>query len=148
MTNRRCLHVLSALLLTCTELLAKGGTYRTEDRYNPQHIDNLPPEIRSSILRLCKEPRALHPFAHYSDGAKRIELHFEHFVCDGDASYCPPSGCLHQIWILVHGRYRLMRSFHAPAGDQIGPWQVERCDIGTARTLIQINVRFRLNCRN
>ena len=120
MTDRRCLYILSALLLTCTDLLAKGGTYRSEDRYNPQHIDNLPPEIRGSILRQCSESKALHPFASYSSDGKRIELHFEHFVCDGDGSYCGPSGCLHQVWILVHGRYRLKQSFHAPAGDRIG----------------------------
>jgi len=121
MTGRRYLYALVALL-TCSELLAKGGTYRMEDRYNPQHIDNLPPEIRSSILRQCSEPKALHPFASYSDGAKRIELHFEHFVCDGDGSYCTQSGCLHQVWILVHGHYRLMQNFYSPAGDRIGPW--------------------------
>lgn len=121
MTGRRYLYALVALL-TCSELLAKGGTYRSEDRYNPQHIDNLPPEIRSSILRQCSEPKALHPFASYSDGAKRIELHFEHFVCDGDGSYCTQSGCLHQVWILVHGHYRLMQNFYSPAGDRIGPW--------------------------
>ncbi len=122
MTDARCLYVISALLLTCTELFAKGGTYRMEDRYNPQHIDNLPPEIRSSILHRCSDPKALHPFASYSDDAKRIELHFEHFVCDGDGSYCTASGCLHQVWILVRGHYHLKQSFYAPAGDRIGPW--------------------------
>jgi hypothetical protein len=86
MTGVRCLYTVTALFLTCTTLFAKGGTYRTEDRYNPQHIDSLPPEIRSAILRRCNEPMALHPFASYSDAAKRIELHFEHFVCGGKGS--------------------------------------------------------------
>jgi hypothetical protein len=122
MTAARCLYALFALVLTCTELLAKGGTYRMEDRYNPQHIDNLPPEIRSSILHKCSEPKALHPFASVSDDAKRIELHFEHFVCDGDGSYCTASGCLHEVWIRVRGHYHLKQSFRAPAGDRIGPW--------------------------
>jgi hypothetical protein len=62
------------------EPLAKGDNYQMEDRYNPQHIDSLPPEIRKSILCQCDEPKASHPFASYSDGSKRIELHFEHFV--------------------------------------------------------------------
>ena len=122
MTVTRCLYVLFALLLTCTELLAKGGNYQMEDRYNPQHIDSLPPEIRNSILRQCNEPKALHAFASYSVGTKRIELHFEHFVCDGDGTYCGPSGCLHQVWALVRGHFHLMRSFYAPAGDRVGPW--------------------------
>ena len=118
----RCLCVLLALLLTCTELLSKGGNYHMEDRYNPQHIDSLPREIRSSIASKCSDPKALHAFASYSGDSKRIELHFEHFVCDGDGSYCGPMGCLHQIWVLVRGRYHLLRSFYAPAGDRVGSW--------------------------
>jgi hypothetical protein len=121
MTGPRYSFTLFALLLTCTELSAKG-TYRMEDRYNPQHIDTLPPEVRDSILRKCSEPKALHPFAKYSNGSRRIELHFEHFVCDGVGSYCNPSGCLHEVWALVRGHYHLERSYYAPAGDQVGPW--------------------------
>ena len=117
MTSVRCLYVFFALSLTCTELLAKGGSVQSEDRYNPQHIDGLPPEIRNSILRRCNEPKALHPFAGYFDDSTRIVLHFEHFVCDGDGTYCGPSGCLHQVWVLVRGHYHLVRSYYAPAGD-------------------------------
>ena len=122
MTSTRPLYVLLALLLTCTELLAKGGNYQMEDRYNPQHIDSLPSEIRNSILRRCSEPKALHTFANYSDDSTRIVLHFEHFLCDGDGTYCNSKGCLHQVWALVHGHYLLVRSYYAPAGDWVGPW--------------------------
>ena len=115
--STRFLYVLFALLLTCTELLAKGGNVQMEDRYNPQHIDMLPAEVRNSILHRCNEPKALHSFAGYFDDSKRIVLHFEHFLCDGDGTYCGPSGCLHQIWALVHGHYLLVRSYYAPAGD-------------------------------
>ena len=118
----RSLCVLSAMLMTCNGLSAKGGTYRMEDLYNPQHIDNLPPEIRTTIHRRCKNPKALHPFAAYSDGSRKIALHFEHFLCEGGGSYCRPSGCLHQVWVLERGQYRLIQSFYAPAGDRIGPW--------------------------
>ena len=85
--------------------------------YNPQHIDNLPPDIRSAIYRRCSTPKALHPFASYSDDSRRIVLHFEHFVCDGDGAYCTVSGCLHQVYGSAGGRYRLLRSYYAPAGD-------------------------------
>jgi hypothetical protein len=114
----RCLCVLIALLLTCSQSLTKGGAFgRSEDRYNPQHIESLPPEVRNSILHRCAEPKAVHPFATYFDDLKRIVLHFEHFVCDGDGTYCTSSGCLHQIWASVGGHYRLVRSYYAPAGD-------------------------------
>ena len=122
MIGARSFYIIFALLMTCNGLSAKGGTYRMEDRYNPQHIDNLPADIRTSILRKCRDPKALHAFAAYSDGSRRIELHFEHFLCDGDGSYCRPSGCLHQVWVLVRGHYRLIQSFYAPPGDRIGPW--------------------------
>ena len=62
---------LVAILLTCEQASAKGGSFHTEDRYNPQHIDSLPPEIRSSIVRRCNTPKALHPFASYFDNSKR-----------------------------------------------------------------------------
>lgn len=121
MTWTRCLYILLALL-ACPELLAKGSSIHTQDRYNPQHIDSLPPEIRASILHKCSEPKALHPFAEYSRDMKTIELHFEHFACDGDGAYCGPSGCLHQVWSLMRGHYHLVRSFFVPAGDHNGSW--------------------------
>jgi hypothetical protein len=68
-----------------------------EDRYNPQHIDSLPSEVRSSILHRCAEPKALHPFASYFDNSRRVVLHFEHFVCDGDGTFCTSSRCLDPI---------------------------------------------------
>jgi hypothetical protein len=109
---------LAPVLLTCSQSSARG-TYHTEDRYNPQHIESLPPDIRNSILRRCSTPKALHPFASYFDNFKRIVLHFEHFLCDGDRTYCTASGCLHQVWVSTDGHYRLVRSYYAPAGDNV-----------------------------
>jgi len=108
---------LVAIFLTCEQALAKGGSFHTEDRYNPQHIDSLPPEVRGSILRRCNTPKALHPFASYFDNSKRIVLHFEYFVCDGDGTYCTNSGCLHQVWLSAGGHFRLVRGYYAPPGD-------------------------------
>ena len=105
------------VLLTCSQALAKGGSYHMEDRYNPQHIDGLPSEVRNSILHRCAGPKALHPFASYFDNSRRIILHFEQFLCDGDDTYCTSSGCLHQVWVSVGSCYRLVRSYYAPAGD-------------------------------
>ena len=117
MPMTRCLCALISLLLTTIQLSAKGGNYHTEDLYNPQHIESLPPEIRNSILHRCGTPKALHPFARYFDNSKRIVLHFEDFICDGDGTYCTASGCLHQVWVSTGGRYRLVRSYYAPMGD-------------------------------
>lgn len=105
---------LSIMLLLCTQTSAKGGAVHSEDRYNPQHISSLPPEIRSAIMRRCKTPRALHDFATYSENSSRIVLHFEDFYCNQNDSFCKPSGCLHELYVRSNGRYRLLRSYYAP----------------------------------
>jgi hypothetical protein len=116
MTIKRCLCVV--MLLACSPSLAKSGGFgRSEDHYDPQHIERLPPEVRNSILHRCTDPKALHSFASYFDDLKRIVLHFEHFACDGASTYCTPSGCLHQVWASMGGHYRLLRSYYARAGD-------------------------------
>jgi hypothetical protein len=49
---------------------------------------------------------------------KGVVLHFEHFVCDGDNTYCTVSSrCLHQVWVSIRGHYRLVRRYYAPAGE-------------------------------
>ena len=86
---------------------------RSEDRYNPQHIDGLPPEIRNAIYHKCSTPRALHDFASYSENMHRIVLHFEHFYCDERNAFCNASGCLHQVWVFADGHFRQLRSYYA-----------------------------------
>lgn len=117
MTIVRCISAFMAILLACGQVSARGSFDHTEDRYNPQHISSLPPEVRSFILHRCSEPKALHSFAVYFDNLKGVVMHFEHFLCDGDDPYCTVSGCLHQVWVSVRGHFRLLRSYYAPAGD-------------------------------
>jgi hypothetical protein len=119
MTIVRCLSAFMVMLLACGQLSARGGANfgRTEDRYNPQHISSLPPEVRNFVLHRCSEPKALHSFAIYFNNLNGVVLHYEHFVCDGDDTYCTASGCLHQVWGSVRGHYRLFRSYYAPAGE-------------------------------
>jgi hypothetical protein len=114
----RCLVVFVLMSLPCNQSSAKGGGNfgRSEDRYNPQHIESLPPEVRDAVIHLCGTPRALHEFARYSDNLQKVVLYFEHFYCDTKDTFCSPSGCLHQIYVSSHGRYRLLRSYYAPEG--------------------------------
>jgi len=105
--------LLITLLLMCVSVQAKGSNYHSEDRYNSQHIDSLPPEIRGLIARECYDPRALHNFAAYSEGDRTIVLHYEHFYCQGHDVFCKASGCLHQVYVLSGGHYRLKRSYYA-----------------------------------
>lgn len=117
MIAMRVLGSLVALSLISVPSFAKGGGIHSEDRYNPQHIDSLPPEIRSAILRKCDSPKALHTFAAYFDDFKRIVLHFEHFLCGADDPYCRASDCLHEVWISKGGHYHRVRTYYAPLGE-------------------------------
>jgi hypothetical protein len=119
MTIVRCFAAFLVMLVGCGQSLARG-TWHTEDRYNPQHISNLPPEVRNFIVHTCSgEPKALHSFAQYFDHLKGVVLHFEHFLCHGNGNnYCTvSSGCLHQVWISVGDHFRLQRSYYGQAGD-------------------------------
>ena len=100
--------------LLSNHALAKGGSFRTEDRYNPQHIEGLPSELRKAVMHKCSTPKALHEFAQYSEHLGRITLHYEHFYCGERDSFCNASGCLHEVYISSGGHYRLLRSYYAP----------------------------------
>ncbi len=107
--------VLLPVWLACTSPAPAAGNMRSEDRYDPQHIGNLPPESRARVLKQCPEARALHEFASYSDQLRRVVLHFEHLYC-GAKPFCSPSGCFHQTYVESGGHYRLIRSYTGPAG--------------------------------
>jgi hypothetical protein len=116
----RCLCALTLIVLPGDPSFAKGGAFRTEGRYNPQHIDDLPPEVRGAIYRMCGAPKALHPFASYSDNMHRIVLHFEHFYCQQRDDFCRQSGaCLHEVYETRDHHFRLIRRyFSEPASEQ------------------------------
>ncbi len=100
-------------LLHPTPGSAKGGTYGVEDRYNPQHITSLPPEIRQIVVSKCKEPLASHEFSSYRDGTAEIVLHYEHLLCGLSNIYCTSNACLHEVYRrTLQGRYKLIRSFY------------------------------------
>ena len=117
------------LSLTVPLLLAGGlasasarGGMRSDDPWNPEHIDGLPAEVRGAIAhyaRVCGGTLvAGHSFArYYQQGTvKLIGLHFEHLRCDR-AAVCTAAGCLHQVYISSGGRYRLLISSYVPELD-------------------------------
>jgi hypothetical protein len=97
-----------------------------DDRWNPQHIDVLPSEVRNAIApyartRICGGPLAAeHSFVRYfqKGTVKLIGLHFENVRCDNRASICKASGCLHQVYISRGGGpYHLLTSAYVPELD-------------------------------
>jgi hypothetical protein len=65
MISIRCCCVFIVLLFMCAQASAKGCGMHSEDRYNPKHIDSLPPEFASrsftsaTTLKLCTPSRAI-----------------------------------------------------------------------------------------
>jgi hypothetical protein len=83
--------------------------------WNPEHLDRLPAPVRSAVLARCStRPDADHYFATYL--RDEIHLHYEHLHCGG-TNYCNASGCLHQIYRLSGGNYRLEKSVYGSAND-------------------------------
>jgi hypothetical protein len=113
----RCFVAFVLLASLDSQLLAKGGTVRNEDYYDPEHLNRLPPEVRDTVFHQCGTARAMHPFAQYKDNLQTLVLHYEHFYCSTGGTYCGPSGCLHQVYGASHGHYRLLRSYYAPEGN-------------------------------
>jgi hypothetical protein len=86
--------------------------------WNPDHIDHLPTEVRRAVLAMCgKPPSAGHYFATYSQNSRQINLHFEKFHCEQGPAFCTAAGCLHQVYALGAGHYRLVKSFYGSAND-------------------------------
>jgi hypothetical protein len=103
----------------------------SDDRWNPQHIDQLPAEVRNAIspyARVCGRPLAAeHSFALYyrSGSASLIGLHFERLRCGNRGAVCKSAGCLHQVYVSTGGPYRLLSSSYVPELDltqvEVGP---------------------------
>jgi hypothetical protein len=108
---------LLAIIAQVLPALARSAAVHPEDPWNPQHIDGLPSEVRHVLARMCSSPRALHPFAGYFQNLRVLVLHFEHLRCDNGSRFCMQAGCLHQVYTLAAGRYRLVKSYYAPEGD-------------------------------
>jgi len=111
---------LRAPIIGMALLLGSAGAFAQFGRdppWNPEHIDNLPAEVRRAVLAMCQErPDAGHYFATYS--SDRVKLHFEHFHCEKAAKpFCNGSECLHQVYKLTAGHYRLEKSFFGPRND-------------------------------
>jgi hypothetical protein len=45
-----------------------------------------------------------------------LKLHFEHSKCEAQ-KVCTQAGCLHQVYIMIKGRYRLLRTYYGSSND-------------------------------
>ena len=116
---------LSRLVSTiAVALLCLSGTLQpayshsgvAQDRWNPAHLGNLPPEIRVIVQKweaACGGSlAAAQQFALYLTvpGAEFVALHFGR----GNKSvHCGTTGCLHEVYVANKGGYRRVLTVHA-----------------------------------
>jgi hypothetical protein len=95
---------------------ANVGAQRIKDPpWNPDHLAHLPAEVRNAVLAMCPQPpSAGHYFATYFHD--QINLHFEHLNC-ARSNFCNGSQCLHRVYKLAAGHYRLAKSFYGSGND-------------------------------
>ncbi len=99
-------------------VFARGSLGNADPPWNAEHIDHLPDEVRRAVIRLCgQQPNAAHYFATYSENSRLINLHFEHFHYQTNKTLCTQAGCLHQVYVLSGGHYRLLRSYYRNGND-------------------------------
>jgi hypothetical protein len=90
-----------------------------QDRWNPAHLRNLPPEIRAVVQKweaACGGSiAAAQQFALYLTvpGAEFVALHFDDFRCGNKSVHCGTTGCLHEVYLAKKGQYRRVLAVHA-----------------------------------
>lgn len=90
-----------------------------QDRWNPAHLGNLPPEIRAIVQgweTACGGSlAAAQQFALYLTvpGAEFVALHFDDFRCGNKSVHCGTTGCLHEVYVANKGRYRRVLAVRA-----------------------------------
>ena len=86
--------------------------------WSQQHIDSLPPDVRSTVRRICGEsPRAAQYFATYLDNSRAIRLHFDRLSCNEEAMFCNLTGCLRHEYTRAGSHYRLIKAYYHPKDD-------------------------------
>jgi hypothetical protein len=97
--------------------VARSSGSAPDHPYNPEHINQLPAEVRNAVGRLCGPSlRAAHYFATYNKNSRLLNLHFEHSQCQSQ-KMCTQAGCLHQVYVFGKGHYRLLRSYYGLGND-------------------------------
>jgi len=110
----------TVVLLLCnrTHALARGSQVGHDDSWNSERIDRLPPEVRTAVIRMCRDPpRAGQYFATYLDNSRVMKLHFEHLHCGGQAAFCREGTCLRQEYVSTRGHYQFKKSYYGRNND-------------------------------
>ena len=121
MLLKKCALAATAFALGWTSLPQSASSHGgvAQDPWNPAHLTNLPSELRFQAKRweaACGAPiAAAQRFALYltAPGTEFVALHFDDFQCRNRGVICNVSGCLHEVYVKVGGRYRKVLTLRA-----------------------------------
>ena len=121
MNSSRLISTIAVALLCLSGIFQPAFSHSgvAQDRWNPAHLQNLPPEIRAIVQKweaACGGPlAAAQQFALYLTvpGAELVALHFDDFRCGNKSVHCGTTGCLHEVYVASRGRYRRVLAVHA-----------------------------------
>lgn len=121
MNSRRLFSMIAVALLCLTGVLRPAFSHSgvARDRWNPAHLQNLPPGIRVIVQKweaACGGSlAAAQQFALYLTvpGAEFVALHFDDFRCGNKSVHCSTTGCLHEVYVATKGQYRRVLTVHA-----------------------------------
>ena len=120
MSARRFVLTVAIALLGLPSMLQPASPHSglAENRWNPAHLQSLPPEISASVQKweaACGGSlAAARQFVLYLTvpGAQFVALHFDDFRCSNKSVHCD-TGCLHEVYVATNGRYRRALAVHA-----------------------------------
>ncbi|MGY4318151.1 hypothetical protein [Bradyrhizobium sp. JR3.5] len=79
--------------------------------WSTERVERLPAEVQHAVRARCAAgPEGGHYFATFANSATVIHLDYSALQCGNQPRLCTASGCLHQTFAKVHGRYVLTRS--------------------------------------
>ncbi|MCP1831824.1 hypothetical protein J2R76_000251 [Bradyrhizobium sp. USDA 4532] len=117
MTIRTPFLALCLVLLSIPPALSKGSVGNKHDPLDPNHVDNLPPDVRRYVAGICRgTPVAQHDFATYSPQEKRWRINLEYLQCSVIGEYRKGNQCMDVDFVAEGAHFRLVRKTYAACG--------------------------------
>ena len=79
--------------------------------WSGERITRLPPEVQRAVFAKCAiGPEAGHYFATFANNSTIVHLDYSALQCGSQPRLCTASGCLHQTFSKLRGKYVLTQS--------------------------------------
>lgn len=89
---------------------------------HPDYLAMLPANLQKIVMARCSGSAHPHQyFATYFHNSAELDLHYDRLSCDGPNRFCTAAACLHEIYALHGGGYRLSRSYYDSGDGSLRP---------------------------